>query len=436
MSAAAAGGKRVSRAVGPTGLPVLAALLLTSCAGPRLMPTPNVYRDRSENPFATVPAVFQTNRVDLLYVTDRRLERRGADGYPAYTFRRAPQVAFGSCVVELGRGLDWETLVAESRRGERRAPVPLRVAWVQERGRFPEGPVVQVTAEGPEPHPHWAAREARALAAFQAEVRRRLELTPRKEVFVFVHGFNNDFTRAAFVGAQIWHFLPRQGVPVVYTWPAGRGGVRGYAYDRESGEFTVTHLKKILRALMTCPGVEAIHLVAHSRGTDVVTTALRELLSEQRGPHRLVARLPKLENLVLIAPDLDFDVARQRLGGEQVPLAVRRLTVYVSERDRAVHLANWLFEGFRRLGQVRARDFTPDQKNQMRQVSSVQFVDARVRTDFLGHGYFLNNPAVSSDLIQLLRENCDAGEEGCRPLRREDGLFWRVSDDYLAPLPR
>lgn len=399
------------------------------------MPTPNVYRDRAGNPFADVPAALQTNKVDLLYVTDRRLER-DARGLPAYTHRRSPWLAYGSCVVELGRGLDWDTLVAESRRTARRKPVPVRVAWVQEGGRFPAGPLLTRTVLGQEIDPQWSARQARATAAFQAEVQRRLELTPRKDVFVFVHGFNNDFTWAALVGAQLWHFLPRQGVPVLYTWPAGRGGLRGYAYDRESSEFTVGHLKLTLRALIACPGVERIHLVAHSRGTDVASSAVRELLIELRGGSPQAVRIPKLDNLVLIAPDLDFDVAGQRLSAELVPLAVNRLTIYVCEKDRAVNLANWLFEGFRRLGQLRPSDFTEEQKRLMRQIRSVQFVDARVRVDFLGHGYFHSNPAVSSDLLQLLRENCDAGDHSCRPLRREDGVFWKITDDYLAPPAR
>jgi hypothetical protein len=84
---------------------------------------------------------------------------------------------------------------------------------------------------------------------------------------------------------------------------------------------------------------------------------------------------------------------------------------------------------------LRTTDFTEEQKRRMRETRSVQFIDARIRSDLLGHGYFHNHPAVSSDLLQLLRENCDAGDEACRPLRREDGVFWKITDDYLAPPP-
>ena len=66
---------------------------------------------------------------------------------------------------------------------------------------------------------------------------------------MFVHGFNNDFDDAAFTLAEMWHYLGREQVPLLYTWPAGRGGPSGYIYDRESGEFTVYHLKRLIRAL-------------------------------------------------------------------------------------------------------------------------------------------------------------------------------------------
>lgn len=411
----------------------LLALLVCGCAGPRLMPTPNVYRQTPTDPFAAVPVVFRTNTVDLLYVTDR-LREREADGVYQYGFQRSPCLAFGSCVVSIGGDVSWDTLVTESREAKRHTALPLRLRWVEEKGCFPDTPII--LARTPEGYA-WEGQATThfdlASASFDRELERRLALTPRKEVFVFVHGFNNDFAWGACVAAQVWHFLPRQGVPILYSWPAGRGGLRGYTYDRESSEFTVYHLRQLLRALIACPEVQKIHLIAHSRGTDVATAAVRELLLEERRPGEVVGRLPKVANLILIAPDLDLQVTSQRLAADFVPLAVGRLTIYVCEKDRAVNLANWLFEGIRRLGQVRVHDFTDEQKSHMRASSSVQFINAQVKVDFLGHGYFHDNPAVSSDLLQLLREDCDAGDDDCRPLQREQDLFWKVTDDYLAP---
>lgn len=68
---------------------------------------------------------------------------------------------------------------------------------------------------------------------------RQLELTPRKEVFFYVHGYRNSFEDAAFAMAELWHFMGRIGVPIIYSWPAGYPGLFGYTYDRESSKFTV-----------------------------------------------------------------------------------------------------------------------------------------------------------------------------------------------------
>ena len=123
-----------------------------------------------------------------------------------------------------------------------------------------------------------------------AELSARLARTPVKDVYVFVHGYNNDFQNSVVTIAQLWHFLGRQGVPIAYSWPAGHGGLlRGYTYDRESGVFTVYHLKQMLRVIAACPDVRKAHLIAHSRRTAVLTSALRELLASQAFPPMALA---------------------------------------------------------------------------------------------------------------------------------------------------
>ena len=119
----------------------------------------------------------------------------------------------------------------------------------------------------------------KAAAMLQGEVARRLGAAPRKEVVLFVHGYANTFQDASFTMGELCHFLGREFVCAIFTWPAGgsRGLFFGYNVDRESGEFAVHHLKQAIRLIADTPGVEKVHLLAHSRGTDVMVTALREL---------------------------------------------------------------------------------------------------------------------------------------------------------------
>ena len=55
------------------------------------------------------------------------------------------------------------------------------------------------------------------------------------------------------------------------TWPAGgsRGAFLGYNVDRESGEFAVADMRKAIRAIGQTEGLRGVHIIAHSRGTDV-----------------------------------------------------------------------------------------------------------------------------------------------------------------------
>ncbi len=48
-----------------------------------------------------------------------------------------------------------------------------------------------------------------------------------------------------------------------------------------------------------------------------------------------------------------------------------------------------------------------------------------------GHNYFRTNPAVSSDLVLMVRHGLKAGETG-RPLEYIGLNFWRVPEGYPA----
>jgi esterase/lipase superfamily enzyme len=336
-------------------------------------------------------------------------------------------------VVEIGQDVSWDTLVAESRQRERSQKLPLHIRSITEQARFPATPLPLVASNGQLAiDPAVQATHEQAAEQLRQAIRQRLDLTPHKAVYVFVHGYNNTFEDGAFVIAQLWHFLGRQGVPILYTWPAGVGGVlRGYTRDRESGEFTIYHLKQFLRILATTAEVEQVHLIAHSRGTDVLTSALRELVIETRAAGQEPRTVFKLHNVVLAAADLDMEVITQRLGAEQVGLAVDWTTIYVSESDRAIGISGCLFVSTRRLGRVQPEDLTDEQRLRMALVARVSLIDARVSAGFIGHSYFYAHPAVSADLIRLLRDGFAPGSPG-RPLHKRGENFWQITNDYLA----
>ena len=68
--------------------------------------------------------------------------------------------------------------------------------------------------------------------------------------------------------------------------------------------------------------LEQLDIIAHSRGTDVVTAALRELFMVSRAGGGEPLDEFRIRNLALAAPDLDYDVLRQRLSAERIATGI------------------------------------------------------------------------------------------------------------------
>jgi esterase/lipase superfamily enzyme len=307
------------------------------------------------------------------------------------------------------------------------------VTSIRELARFEKTPPILALTDRQlagldQPPPDPEQIQAEAERRFKEDLVARLARTPRKEVFIYVHGFNNSLEDAVLTTAELWHFLGREGVPICYTWPAGVGLFKAYQYTLASTQFTIYHFKQMLRLIASCPEVEKVHIIAHSRGTAVATDALRELHLEIRGTAD-TKKVLKLGTIVLAAADLDLDVVTQRLATERIGRAVEHTAIYISSHDTALGFSAWLFGGGR-LGDIDFKLFAPEEIAALRGSRRVQFIDARVKKLGLGHSYFYANPAVSSDLVLLLRYQFLPGAEYGRPLGVTDVGLWVVDDDY------
>ena len=410
----------------------LLLLVVAACSSKYyLMPTPTIYTDRSWNPFETVPQELQGNEIPVLYVTDRVPEEK-TEGAWKYGYARSRSAAFGEATVAIGEGLSWEEVIEASRTEKRKRKLALRLTRTQELGRFGEVPPRLVLTDAEMAKRGKSGSEAAPVAAegeFRAYLSRRLAKTPRKEVFIVIHGYANTLEYAVKTTAQIWHFLGREGVPLCYTWPAGPATFKGYEYTLASTQFTVAHLKRTLRRIAACPDVEKIHLLAHSRGTAVATETVRELHLELRSTTDTQKAL-KLGTAILAAADIDLDVAIARNASERIGQAVEHTILYVSKEDSALGISSWLFGG-QRLGKIDFQVFAPEEIAVLRKSTRIQVIDARVEErGAFGHSYFHANPAVSSDVCMALRFGAAPGAEHGRPLEISKEGLWYVSDDY------
>jgi esterase/lipase superfamily enzyme len=397
------------------------------------MPTPTLYALSTEPTYARLDERRKKPVVEVLYVTDRAPIKDEA-GRLDYGIARSPSMAFGTANIAFGENASWEKLAADARSTDRIAPLVLSIQSVTELGRTPPFPVPFIIEDGrPVTDPAVQAELERVAEAFKDQVRAQLATTLRKEVFIYVHGIQNSFAEATYTIAELWHYFGREGIPIAYTWPAGGGGLlRGYTYDRESSEFTVTHMKTFLRLLTRMPEVEGVHLISHSRGTDVVTTAFRELMIESHAKGEDPRARYRIKNLVLAAPDLDIDVMVQRTLGERIGTGVDRLTIYTSKGDKALGLSEMLFGGFTRVGQADESELPEYMRALAGRVKNVAFIEyTGTESGDFGHNYFRKNPAVASDLVLAVRYNRDPGASNGRPLTPKGLIFWEIDDRYL-----
>jgi esterase/lipase superfamily enzyme len=398
-----------------------------------LMRTPNVCV-RQQEIWSAVPPNAETTAVEVIYITDRaRVPRK--DKVVEYGSARSQALAFGTCTVRLGDKLTWTDLLQRSTEAVRKRAVPLKFEPPYEVGRFPPTPL----PVGPDANvralflPSAMSEVLLATVQLQALVQARLKHCHRKRALIYVHGFNNTFFDTIQVSAELWHFAGRDGVPITYTWPSqGGASLFSYNYDRESSEFTVLHFKETLERLAEIPELERIDILAHSRGCEVVFESLRELNIKYRAQHIEPAVALKLGNVMLAAPDVDLDVMMQRFIGERASRAARRFTVYSSRTDLAIAISAWLFRSTVRLGTLGLADLPPPERELLSSIPDLHWVNAEVATDLIGHTYFYSNPAVSSDIIRLLQNDCDPGTD-CRPLQRRGDGSWELRDTYLLP---
>ena len=410
------------------------AILLSGC-GRSMMPTPLVYQDASTPVLADLAPELRGDRLAILYVTDRKPASADTGGSRFYTSGRSTSSVLGGADVKLGRksGSPEQTAGHGAKMDRSAGPVSppgIEVVSVEELIRFPATPYSYTVGERGRiiPDPEMDAELEQATAAARREVARRLSLTPKKEVFVFVHGVGNQFDDAIISAAETWHFLGREGVPIAYTWPAGAKGPIFYTADRESGEFTILHLKQFLRILATIPEVEKIHIAAHSRGADVATTALRELIIESRAAGVDPRARYKIENLVLVSADLDLDVALQRTVGEALAPAYGRLTIYTNAKDSALAMAKFLYRSRQRVGTLTPTTLTSKQRGVIERVANLDIiVYEEGGGGFFRHGYF-RDPVAGSDMLMLLRYGWEPGEGQRQGLERIGPKIWRLRD--------
>ncbi len=333
----------------------LALVLLAGCTGYPYVPCP----PRMHRALGEMRAGYGIVR--LLYATDRKPTKANVASL-YFGVDRDRSLNLGTCDVSI-----------PARHGCGRLETPLIPGLAQ-----PDRHVMMLSLPGPLGQP-----------AFLAELNRRLKRSPRREVFVFVHGYYTSFQDAARLTAQIAHDAGFDGVAVCYSWPS-EAWLTGYLVDAVNAQWTVPHLAEFLRMLAAESEAAHVHVLAHSMGTRSVARAIRELVQSHPDD------LPRFDEIILAAADIDAEIF-ERDYAEPLSRASRRLTLYVSTADWALGGSRFLHK-YTRLGQ------TGPLTTGAAWMKNVEVIDATaVDKGMVGHVYYAKSPAALRDLAGVLQ---------------------------------
>lgn len=231
--------------------------------------------------------------------------------------------------------------------------------------------------------------------------------TNGRNLTLYTHGFNIDFKKGCKRASLFQKSVGLTGRFLFFSWPAD-GALISYTHDEADLYWSVEPLRQVMSDMVAVFGTGNIDIVAHSLGTRGVLLAL--VMME----HTDKADKPLLNQVVLVAPDIDVGVFKQYL--HVIRPLVRNLTIYVSANDNPLALSRQV-HGYPRLGEP------GEHLDGITGVEIIDISDIAMRSP-TGHIYHLYQNDVVNDLDQLLNDKKSASQRS--GLRQTGEHYWKM----------
>jgi esterase/lipase superfamily enzyme len=218
------------------------------------------------------------------------------------------------------------------------------------------------------------------LSALNTELRSRVPA--RREVLLFVHGYNMTTSDAILQVGQFVEDSGFEGVPVLFTW-ASAGRLSRYVYDLNSA-LVARPLLIDASELLSKSIANKFHIFAHSMGSFLTMEAIVDVAQKNQ-----FNRAGRLQNVVLASPDIDIDLFRSQMG--EINTKFDGFFVLLSKDDSALRAARRIAGGVPRVGAADAEELSTLGINAI-DLSQVQ--DSRTGS----HSKFSGSP----DVVQLI----------------------------------
>ena len=224
---------------------------------------------------------------------------------------------------------------------------------------------------------------------------------------LYTHGFYISFERGCKRARLFQDAVGLADRFVMFSWPSD-GMILNYTQDESDLFWSVAPLSQTLIDMVEYFGAGHIDIVAHSLGTRGIFLALLEMA------YSMSAENPLINQVVLIAPDIDAEIFKQYLP-RVLPL-VNNLTVYVSDNDGPLALSR-IVHGHPRLGE------SGSHLGDLKGIEIIDISDIPVHYPS-GHLYHLYNEFVINDLARILNHGETASQRSA--LKQTDKNYWRL----------
>jgi esterase/lipase superfamily enzyme len=221
----------------------------------------------------------------------------------------------------------------------------------------------------------------------------------KREVVVFVHGYNYNFQESLFRMAQLVADGGSDVSPILFAWPS-EGTVTGYVADKEAVTYSRDSLAHVLTLVAEMRGVGEIGLVGHSMGAWLTVEALRQL--RLSGKDRVIERL---HHVALAAPDIDVNVFRSQMAiiGRLNP----PMKLLVSKDDQALSISARLADSPGRVGNL---DVADPAVEALAAAQNVQIIDVSniPTTGYMNHDRFIGYSTMLHEIARSGRDTAVA----------------------------
>jgi len=381
-----------------------------------LMPTPAIMATGELNPFSINPNLEESNRVDVLFATNRT--PMGDDDNRNYTTFPGNKLRMGIAHFTIGsKETDWGQIFNLSTSDENRDRPALHLEDLQELTVIP---LDDETATIP-----------KEMETFAAAVNDVLARSLDKDIMVYVHGANSSIYRAAAQAAQYRHFTGRNSMVLAFLWPSAES-LLAYGTDVRHAQKSAPAFMHLITLLNEYTTAENINILAYSAGSQIVSPGLAILGREKKGEKR---RQLRLGEVYFAGADVGVDTFVENL---QTYLDIpRSVTLTINLKDTVLAMAEW-HHGVSRAGRPKAEDLSPEAAQWGRNASvesgfDVIGVDEKtvIGLSSGAHDFWYAHPWISSDVLVQFIFHADPLKRGLVENYNEHGLrFWTFPPNY------